>query len=46
MNRYCGNCGNLLYDGTKFCGKCGRTPPSDLAKSALPKVEVPKKKEE
>lgn len=23
MKRYCGNCGNLLYDGAKFCVKCG-----------------------
>lgn len=23
MKRYCVNCGNLLYDGAKFCAKCG-----------------------
>lgn len=27
---YCGQCGNPLQEGDRFCGACGASPPSDL----------------
>lgn len=38
-NRYCGNCGNEISQGTRFCPSCGR-PTHETAQVSTPEANV------